>query len=254
MRMRTWIGLMALVGLVMAGTDLRAQEAEAEAENDAEITLAPPAVVTTEDQHPLVVKYREGGKTMHFLAFLSVMGVAFVVERLMSLNRRRMAPPGLAAKVDELWKQGDFEGVERLGRSSGSTLGKIVAFLAKHHKSDGRDLAEGAADIARRDLRKHYRRAYPLAVVASLSPLLGLLGTVIGLLDAFQKVAVAGTMDDPSILAGSIALALVTTATGLIIAVPALAAYHFFKNRTGDLADNLDEDVSELMNAWFLTS
>ena len=209
-------------------------------------------IEVAEEVHPLVQRFEEGGRIMWVLTLLSMAGVAFAVERVMQLRRDLVAPEGLRAKADQLWKENKADEIPELCAKQPSTLGRIIAFVAEHRQNSMTSLNESAGDIARREFRKHQRRAYPLAVVGTLSPLLGLMGTVFGLMESFEAVAVAGTMDDPSILANSIAKALVTTATGLIIAVPALLAYHFFKNRTGDLLDILDEEVSMTMNSWFL--
>jgi len=93
---------------------------------------------------------------------------------------------------------------------------------------------------------------YPLAIVAVLSPLLGLFGTVVGMIESFEVVAVAGTMGDPSLLASSISKALVTTAFGLIVAMPMLFFYHMFKLRTHYLASLLEEEAGTLLNGWLL--
>lgn len=205
-----------------------------------------------ENLNPLLLKYKQGGMTMWWLSFVSLVGVAFAIERIMQLRRVNAAPEGLSKKVDELWRAGKFDEVTAVCKANPSTLGRVVAFVVEHRKNELPALNEGIGDIVRREFRKHTRRAYPLAVVGTLSPLLGLFGTVVGLLEAFEAVAVAGSMDDPSILANSIAKALITTVYGLIIAMPALGAYHFFKTRTGDLLDTLDEEVGTLMNGWYL--
>lgn len=198
------------------------------------------------------MRIKQGGLTMVFLFFLSVMGLTFAMERAFRLRRPLIAPEGLGKEADKLWREGKHAEIKKLADSQPSTLGRILSYIVEHRKNPMADLSTGAAEIAGREFKRHLRRAYPLAVVGTLSPLLGLLGTVSGLMDAFEAVAVAGTMDDPSILANSIAKALVTTLTGLVIAVPALVAYHFFKSRTGDQLDMLEEEVSDLMNGWYM--
>ena len=140
----------------------------------------------------------------------------------------------------------------KLGKRDNSTLGKIIAFMAAHRSNPFDNINTGAGDIAARDFALHSRRNYPLAVVGSISPLLGLMGTVFGLLGAFMTIRVVGTMDDPSKLAGDIGKALVTTAAGLIVAVPALGLFHYFRNRTSVYGTILGEEVSNLMNEWFM--
>jgi biopolymer transport protein ExbB len=122
--------------------------------------------------------------------------------------------------------------------------------VIEHKRFAYADLSAVAGDVATRGLRQAQQRAFPLALVATLSPLLGLLGTVIGMIGAFDAVALAGSLGDASVMAGEISYALVTTAMGLIVAVPALAAYHLVKARTTSLATSLDQQASEMINGW----
>lgn len=138
-----------------------------------------------------------------------------------------------------------------MGESSSSVLGQVIVALADHKDAAHSDVSTLAGDLASRKMRYHLQRAYPLAVVATISPLLGLFGTVYGMIGAFESVALAGEMGDPSIMAGDISFALITTALGLVIAVPALTAYHFFRIRTNMLALGLEEQMSHLVSRWF---
>jgi len=191
---------------------------------------------------------KQGGWTMFFLAALSVIGVGFCLERLINQRRGRIVPGGLAAKADKLYQAGEMQELQKeLGNS---TLAKMITAIIEH-RDHGPDRATvQAADTASRDLRRHGQRAYPLAVVATLSPLLGLLGTVIGMIGAFEKVEVMGEMANASAFGGDISKALITTGAGLTIAIPALAAYHFFKSRLSLYGVELEEQGGELISRW----
>ncbi|MFP4054296.1 MAG: MotA/TolQ/ExbB proton channel family protein [Phycisphaerae bacterium] len=197
-------------------------------------------------------KWAVGGYTMWALAFLAAIALVFVVDRIVMLRRGRIVPHKLADRANALWQQGQYEQIVQLARRSRSTLGKIIAFMVEHRENNFEHINTVAGEIGERDFAVHARRNYPLAAVGTLSPLLGLMGTVFGLMGAFATIGVVGTMDDPASLAGDIGKALVTTAGGLILAVPALGLYHYFKSRTGVLANILGEEVSNLQNAWFL--
>ena len=199
-----------------------------------------------------VLKFKQGGRTMWFLLALSVLGVAFTLERLVHLRRGAIVPRRLADKADALWKQGKFDELQRACAKSNSTLGRVLSAAVRYRHVSAADLSAVAGDIASRDLKRHLQRAYPLAVVATLSPLLGLLGTVIGMIGAFETVAFAGALGDASLLGGDISKALITTGAGLGIAVPALALYHYFKSRTSLLGIMLEEEVGELLIEWKL--
>jgi biopolymer transport protein ExbB len=198
-------------------------------------------------------KWELGGITMWALAALAIVGVYFSLDRLVSLRRGRIVPRGLADEANRLWEKGDYKALVERARRSKSTLGRIIVFLVTHRNNSYEHLTTTAEDIAGRDFERHEQGNYPLNAVGTVSPLLGLLGTVFGLLGAFATIGVVGSMDDPGALAGDIGEALITTAAGLIVAIPTLILYHYFSNRTTQYANILGEEVSTLMQDWFLT-
>ncbi len=198
-----------------------------------------------------VLKLRQGGLTMVFLLLASVAGVGYTIERLVCLRSGVIAPEGLGDKADELWRAGKWDELQALSEKSKSTLARIIGLIVDHRHSSMADVSLMAGDMASRDLRRHVQKAYPLAVVATVSPLLGLLGTVIGMIGAFDKVSAAGSLGDASLLGGDISKALITTAAGLTIAVPALILYHYFKSRTNLFALMLEDEVGELIRVWY---
>jgi biopolymer transport protein ExbB len=223
----------------------------AAAENEAQETDE----VADEDRRTqgeaFLLKLKQGGWTMVFLLAVSIFGVAYTIERLAHLRRGAIVPDGLCAQADKLWKNGQYDKLETLDEQNPSTLARALATVARHRTSGLNDVSMMAGDVAARDLKRHLQKAYPLAVVATLSPLLGLLGTVIGMIGAFDKVATAGELGDASLLGGDISKALITTGVGLAIAVPALAIYHFFRSRTSLYGIMLEEEVSELLTEWY---
>jgi len=198
-----------------------------------------------------LLKLKQGGITMVFLLLTSIAGLAYAVERLVNLRGSVILPDGLAEKADRLWREGKWEELVALSEKSNSTLARVISVIARHRHASMADVSMMAGDVASRDIRRHLQKAYPLAVVATVAPLLGLLGTVIGMIGAFDKVAAAGSLGDASLLGGDISKALITTAAGLTIAVPALVLYHYFKTRTAFFAGLLEEEVGELINAWY---
>ncbi len=199
-----------------------------------------------------LLRLAEGGVTMMFLLAASILGAGFALERLANLRLHAIVPEGLAARADDLWRQGDWERLRELPRhEGGSTLARTIAAAARHRHSSLVDVSSIVSDVASRDLRRHLERAYPLAIVATVAPLLGLFGTVIGMIGAFDSVSAAGALGDAAVLGGDIAKALITTAGGLAVAIPALAFYHYFKSRTQLLALVLEEEMDGLIGRWF---
>lgn len=199
-----------------------------------------------------VDKVKKGGATMVFLLLLSIAGITYILERVANLRSRTFATPGLVEKSSELFQKNQFEKLEELCRKDKSILGRIVLAVVDHRECETSDIQSIADDIGSREIRCQMQKAYPLAIIATLSPLLGLFGTVIGMIGAFDTVSAVGEMGNASIMAGDIAKALVTTAGGLVVAMPMLGFYHFFRSRTNRYAIALEEDTSELFSAWFL--
>ena len=214
------------------------------------LTTDPAAAEEVTRGAAFIGKLVQGGWTMFFLLLVSVAGLAFAVERFVNLRRSKIAPRRLADEADDLWRRGKTRELAALVENDRSTLGRAVAALIEYHNRGPDFAGRMAADVASRDLRRHLQRAYPLAVVATISPLLGLLGTVIGMIGAFDSVAVAGQLGDASILGGDISKALITTGVGLAIAIPALALYHYFKARTALFALEVEEAAGGLVAGW----
>lgn len=199
-----------------------------------------------------VQKFNQGGITMYLLLLLSVAGISCIIERLVNLNRGSMSTPGLAEKANSLYRQGKFDELDKACREDKSALGRIILSIVEHRECSRADVQSISDDIGSREVRVQLQKAYPLAIIATLSPLLGLFGTVFGMIGAFDTVAQAGDMGNAAILADDIAKALVTTAGGLMVAIPMLGFYHYFKSQTNRYAIMLEEDAGELFSLWFL--
>jgi len=192
-----------------------------------------------------------GGWTMAFILAASVVGLAHALERAVHLRRRRLAPPTLTAEADALYREGKLEVLRDRLRKDPSALARVIEALVEFKDSGPERASAVAADIASRHLRRHQQRTYPLAVVATLSPLLGLMGTVIGMIGAFGKVEAMGELANAAAFGGDISKALITTAGGLAVAIPALALYHYFRSRIAWYGVLIEEQADELINRWF---
>lgn len=191
------------------------------------------------------------GVTGVIILGLSVMAVGVIFERFAGLRKKFILPDGLVSQVRELWQADQHDAIAELCKASNSTLGKVLGYVNQHRHQSLQTISTGAGDIASMDLRRHLQRAYPLAVVATIAPLAGLLGTVLGMIEAFYVVAATGSIGDPAILADGISKALLTTAAGLSAALPALGFHHYFKNRTVMYGISLEEAINELTADWF---
>jgi biopolymer transport protein ExbB len=197
-------------------------------------------------------RLKQGGPAALVQIGLSVFGAGFVFERLARLRRKNIAPDGLADEARKLWRESRFADLEKLTETNPSTLARVIAFIARNRQSPMVEVSEVCGDMVSRELANHYQRAYPLGIVATLEPLLGLLGMILGMIGTFETVAIAGSLGDATQLAGGISEALVTTGLGLAIAIPFLALYHFFKHRTANFGVELEEQVTSLVSEWLM--
>lgn len=225
-----------------------------DAQDAAPAPESPPAAAAAAEPpagSTLVQRFRQGGFAMWPILGLSMLALTYSLERAVNLRRARFIPQGFADEARRLWQAGDHAALARLCAERPSTLARIVALFSRHRTAPVTEVSMLAGDIAAREVRQHLQKTYPLTVAATLSPLLGLFGTVSGMIDSFEVVAIAGSLGDASLLADGIAKALITTAFGLIIAVPALGAYHYFRSRTQALGTDLEGEVNELLTEWF---
>jgi len=216
-------------------------------------TNTPPAVAPATHQTPAWgERIKQGGMTGLVQIGMSIFGAGFVFERLFHLRRKYILPDGLAARAKQLWRDGKFDELEKLGETDPSTLARAISFIARNRTSPMVEVSEICGELCSRELAGHYQRAYPLGIVATLAPLLGLLGMILGMIETFETVALAGSLGDPTQLAAGISMSLVTTGFGLAIAIPFLALYHFFKHRTAGFGVELEEEVTSLLSAWLM--
>ena len=197
----------------------------------------------------------DGGTAILSILALSVLGVAVALERLIHCRAQRLVPGALLGALLPSMRAHDWTLARRALQDSGtagqSLSAPILAFLIDHPAWSRADLSARVADLAALGLRRQQQRAYPLAVVATVAPIIGLLGTVIGMIEAFHVIAFSGGLGDPALLAGGISKALVNTATGLSVALPALAAHHWFKHRLTQIGMTLEEQLNSVLDACF---
>lgn len=194
----------------------------------------------------VVAQLVQGGTGIVVIGLMSLLTLAVTIERLLHLRNIHVMPPGLLDDALALWQQGQFDQLQARVATSDSTLARILAHLLARRAQDPAVAAESAAALASRELRGHQHKAYLLGAVATIAPIVGLLGTVIGMIESFHAIAFSGAMGDPALLAGGISKALVNTASGLALALPALCLHHYFKNRVAALGLALEQAIARL--------
>lgn len=188
-----------------------------------------------------------GGPLMWPILFCSIAAIAISVERFWSLSPTKIAPPNLIAQV-WVWLKNDEFTVERMKElKMSSPLGYILASGLTN--SGSRDtMKEGMEEAATHVVHDLERYLSPLGTIAMISPLLGLLGTVQGMIIVFSDIMIQGT-GDSQVLAGGISTALITTAAGLSVAIPSLAMHRFFERKVDGIVVQLEQQSLKLVDA-----
>jgi biopolymer transport protein ExbB len=178
--------------------------------------------------------FRKGGPLMWVLLVTSIIGLTYALERMMSLRRRTHLPRGLAERVERALRAGEFEKARAVVKNGEGALAAILRGLLARRRATRAERERILEDETGRVLWDLRRNVRPVGMVSSISPLLGLLGTVIGLILAFQEAATKG-MDDPAHFAAGIYEALYTTAFGLTVAIPFLLLHHYLRGRSDSI-------------------
>jgi len=188
-----------------------------------------------------------GGIMMWPLLLCSIAVIAISVERMWSLSPSKIAPPNLIAQV-WMWLKNDEFTVERMrDLKMSSPLGYILAsgLTNSSDKDAMKESIEEAAGHVVHDLERYLNA---LGTVAGISPLIGLLGTVLGMMEVFSDIFNQGT-GDSQVMAGGIATALVTTAAGLVVGIPALIMHRFLDRKIQGIVVQLEQQSLKLVEA-----
>ena len=171
----------------------------------------------------------KGGPVMFILLFLSVISLTIIFAKLIQFFGSNLKRLNIFDPIYEYIQKKEFKkSKEELNKIS-HPIARIILSALENKSSSIEDKENEITRIGEQEIRKLEFLLRPLEVIANLSPLLGLLGTVIGMIKAFSKLESAGSKVDPAILAGGIWEALLTTAFGLIVAIPALAAFYWLE-------------------------
>jgi biopolymer transport protein ExbB len=190
--------------------------------------------------------FSRGGVVMYAIALCSVVGLAVFLERMWALQRVKVLPRGLMAKIRELLAKGALDDALLLCEQSRTSVGGIFRAVLKYADEPLPVVKEAAEEAGRQEAARLERFVGALGTVASVGPLLGLLGTVTGMIAVFQRVAETG-VGNPLDMAQGIWEALLTTAFGLAVGIPALLAHRFTLSRVDTLVLELEEEALGLL-------
>lgn len=190
---------------------------------------------------------KAGGWLMAPIILCSVFMLIIMIERGMKLTYAKVAPDHLREQlIARLQEQGTIEREQLLNVKKNSPLGDILAtgLLYRQHGLQSMTMhMENRASVQIHQLEKNINM---LGTIGAIAPLLGLLGTVLGIITSFLAIT-EGNMQDPTMLAAGVSQALITTAGGMVVAIPAVVAYRYFQRRVVDIAARFEQEAGLLL-------
>lgn len=185
---------------------------------------------------------QSGGVLVWLIILCSVVSVAIVIERFWTLKKSAVTPFGLMDQVEKLLDEEQLDPVKVAEIRRSSPLGRILAagmVNIDQHRVVMKEAIEEAGRHVIHDLERYLNA---LGTIAAITPLLGLLGTVIGMIDVFAAITSSG-VGNPTVLAGGISQALITTAAGLTVGIPSLMFHRYFRGRVTELAVDMEQEA-----------
>lgn len=192
----------------------------------------------------------KGGVLMYPIIILSVLSLAIFLERLVTLRTERYAPKDFAEKVKNALKAKDTTEAISLCELNDSALGNVCGDILKNLDLPLQRLMETAEESGRYHADKLTRFLPSLQAIASIAPLMGLLGTVIGMIKTFIVIGQQG-VGNAQALAGGISEALITTAAGLSVAIPTVVFYYIVRYRSQRVTIELEKSATDIINQIF---
>ncbi len=190
----------------------------------------------------------QGGIIMIPIVLCSVLAFAIIVERFWNLRRKRILRYDILGRIEELLREHKIPEALALCKRHQSTMTRILLVAILNYDLPRGDIKEMIEDHGRQEVPILERNLTPLGTIASISPFLGLLGTVVGLLKVFEAMAQAGGVTNPAVLSEGIHNALITTVAGLCVAIPTLVAYNYFTRRADGLILEVERVSLRLLN------
>jgi len=188
----------------------------------------------------------KGGIFMYIILLLSIAMVYLVVDAFLIIKQDKLMPPDVVEKLQQTAYKSKLKEALAVCEENPCLLTRILGAGLRAHKRGKVAMEEALAEHGAREASAVRTRLSYLNTIATIAPMLGLLGTVSGMIKAFGNIAVMG-MGKATVLADNISEALITTAGGLVIAIPAMALFFFFRNRINDLMVIVEDRIGELV-------
>jgi len=189
-----------------------------------------------------------GGVVMVPIGLCSVLAFAIIVERLWNLRRKRVLHFDILNHIEKLLREQKIPEATTLCKRHETPMTRILLVAILNHDRPRAEIKEMIEDYGRQEVPVLERYLTTLGTIASISPLLGLLGTVVGLLRVFEAMSQEGAVPHAAMLSGGIHNALITTVAGLCVAIPSLVAYNYFTRRAEGLVLEIERISLRLLN------
>jgi len=190
---------------------------------------------------------KSGGWLMWPILLCSILATAIVIERLWALHGNKVVPDDLLSQVQRLLSDNSLDDYKLLVIRNSSPLGQVLAVCLDNRHKHRFVVKEAVEEAGRHVVHDLQRYLNTLGTIATITPLLGLLGTVIGMIKIFAAITPRG-ISDPTILANGISIALITTAAGLTVGIPSLAFYRYLRGRINELTVTMEQEAMKLVD------
>ncbi len=188
-----------------------------------------------------------GGFMMIPILLGSVLALCIIIERFWSLQRNKIFPDTFLNRIEEMVKTGQRDSALAVSQSNESTIARILEAGLQNSNRSRPEITEALQMAGRAESADLSRYIGTLGTISALEPLMGLLGTVLGLIEAFREVEQLQVVGNPSVVAAGVWQALITTATGLVIAIPAYAFYRFFRAKVSRMVMEMEQHAFQLV-------
>jgi biopolymer transport protein ExbB/TolQ len=204
------------------------------------------------EAYSMIVRFfQDGGVFMYPIVVVLALGLAIAIERWLFLTMTTASNKSLWSKVTPYLKQGNFQGAMQITSKSKAAIGQIMTYGLNRVRSARRreDVEQAMEESLMEVMPRLEKRTHYLATFANIATLLGLLGTIIGLIRAFTAVSNANPADKADLLSASISVAMNTTAFGLMVAIPLLLIHALLQTKTNQIVDSLEMASVKFLNA-----
>ncbi len=190
--------------------------------------------------------FQRGGIMMYFLAITSLFAVALIIERFISLRKKKILIPEIISVVENFSSLKDIDLARNICNKYEGPLPNLILTALDHYQLSKAEIREILEDQGRQEIRTLKRGLVAMEAIAAVAPLMGLLGTVLGMVEVFAVIKEQG-IGQTAALSGGISQALLTTVAGLFIGIPALLFYYYFSQKANNLILDIEKYTNELL-------